>query len=138
MYRDLREWLDEVERIGELRRISGATLDGDIPQITEIAEHAMNGPAVLFDAIPGFAPDQRILVNPISSLNRTALMAGFPPGLGKRDYVQLWLDKRANLRALPPRQVSDGAILENVLADDAVDLSRLPAPIWHAADGGRY
>ena len=54
MYRDLREWLDEVEGIGELRRISGAELDTDIPQITEIAEHAISGPAVLFDAIPGY------------------------------------------------------------------------------------
>jgi UbiD family decarboxylase len=138
VYRDLREWLDEVERIGELRRVSGAALDTDIPQITEIAEHALSGPAVLFDQIPGFAPDQRILVNPLSSLNRTALMAGFPPGLTKRDYVQLWHEKLRNLRYLPPRQVADGPILENVLCDDQIDLTRLPAPLWHKDDGGRY
>jgi UbiD family decarboxylase len=138
MYRDLREWLDEIERIGELRRVSGAALDTDIPEITEIAEHAMNGPAVLFDNIQGFSPDQRILVNPLSSLNRTALMAGFPPGLTKRDYVELWHDKLKNLRHLPYRTVSDGPILENVLVGDQIDVTKLPAPLWHGEDGGRY
>jgi 4-hydroxy-3-polyprenylbenzoate decarboxylase len=134
----LREWLEQVEEIGELRRISGAALDEEIPPITEIAEHAINGPAVLFDQIPGFAPDQRILVNPISSLNRTALMAGFPVGLGKRDYVRLWQEKLRDLKYIPPQEVSDGPILENVLRDDAVDVTKLPAPIWHKEDGGRY
>jgi UbiD family decarboxylase len=137
VYQDLREWLDEVERIGELRRLSGAALDTDIPQITEIAEHAMNGPAVLFDQIPGYGRN-RMLVNPISSLNRTALMAGFPVGLGKRDYVELWHNKLQNLRLIPRRVVSDGPILENVLRGDQIDVTKLPAPIWHSEDGGRY
>ncbi len=138
MYQDLRDWLEQVEAIGELRRVSGAGLDDDIPAITEIAEHAISGPAVLFDAIPGYDPGYRILVNPISSLNRTALMAGFPVGLTKRDYVRLWHEKLKDLRCLPPREVRDGPILQNVRRDEEIDLTRLPAPIWHRDDGGRY
>jgi 4-hydroxy-3-polyprenylbenzoate decarboxylase len=137
-YQDLRDWLDKVEGIGELRRIEGAQVDEDIAPITDIAEHAINGPAVLFSRIAGFDPGQRILVNPISSLNRVALMVGFPIDLTKADYCDLWRDKLSDLGELPPREVTDGPVLENVYAGDQVDLRKFPVPRWHRKDGGRY
>ncbi|MGH3758321.1 UbiD family decarboxylase [Actinophytocola sp.] len=137
-YQDLRDWIDKVEELGELRRISGAHVDDDVAPITDVAEHAMDGPAVLFDRIQGFEPDHRILVNPISSLNRVALMVGFPTGLSKADYCDLWRTRLQDLPDVPPKVVTDGPLLENVFADDQVDLLRFPVPRWHDKDGGRY
>lgn len=135
---DLRDWIERAAEIGQLRTISGAHLEDDIAPITEIAERSMVGPAVLFDEIPGFDPGQRILVNPISSLDRVAMTVGFPVGLTKADYCDLWHHKLLSLTPIPPRLVSDGPILENVFYEPDIDLSVFPAPIWHHGDGGRY
>jgi 4-hydroxy-3-polyprenylbenzoate decarboxylase len=135
---DLRDWLVQVDKLGELRHIEGAHVDDDIGAIVEISERSMTGPAVLFSGIQNFDPTRRILSNPISSLNRVALTVGFPTGLTKADYCDLWREKTRTLRPIPPRIVNDGPVLENVQADDDVDLSGFPAPIWHKHDGGRY
>ena len=135
---DLRDWLDQVENLGELRRIQGAHVDDDIGPIAEISERSMTGPAILYSGIQGFDPGRRILSNPISTLDRVALTVGFPVGLTKADYCDLWLEKTQTLKTIPPRTVSDGPVLENVQADGDVDLLSFPAPIWHKGDGGRY
>src|ERR1700728_4763296 len=111
---DLRDWMEEVDALGELRQISDAHVDGDIGPITEISERSMSGPAILFGQIQNFDPGRRILVNPISSLNRVALTVGFPLNLTKADYCDLWLEKTQSLKPIPPRVVSEGPILENV------------------------
>ena len=98
----------------------------------------MTGPAVLFSDIPGFDAGRRILVNPISSLDRVALTVGFPTGLSKADYCDLWLEKTRTITPIPPREVAHGPVMENVIRDGDVDLSSFPAPIWHRGDGGRY
>jgi UbiD family decarboxylase len=137
-FTDLRDWMEQVDALGELRHIEGAHVDDDIGPITEISERSMVGPAILFSGIQTFDPSRRILVNPISSLNRVALTVGFPVNLTKADYCDLWLDKTKNLTPIPPRTVTDGPVLENVQVGDDVDLLGFPAPIWHRGDGGRY
>ena len=47
-YRDLREWLDEVERMKEVRTLRGADWDLEIGAIREVVEKEKNSPAVLF------------------------------------------------------------------------------------------
>lgn len=137
-HQDLRDWLEQVESLGELRRIEGAHIDDDVAPITDITEHAITGPAVLFSGLQGFDPGRRVLVNPISSLNRVAMTVGFPVGLSKADYCDLWHDKLQTLQSIPPRVVADGPVLQNVQRGDEVDLTGFPAPLWHRADGGRY
>lgn len=41
-------------------------------------------------------------------------------------------------KPIPPVEVSDGPILENVQEGDQVDLSIFPIPKWHPQDGGPY
>jgi len=137
-FADLRDWMEQVEALGELRHISGAHVDDDIGPIAEISERSLKGPAVLFDGIQTFEPGRRILINPISSLNRVALTVGFPLNLTKADYCDLWLDKTRSLKPTPPRVVTDGPVLENTQSGANVDLHGFPAPIWHSGDGGRY
>ena len=46
--------------------------------------------------------------------------------------------KRQTLRMHKPVTVKDAAFLENSISGDAVDLRKLPAPVWHSKDGGPY
>ena len=48
---DLRSWLQEVERLGNLKRVQGADPNLEIGIITEL-NCRRKGPALLFDAFP--------------------------------------------------------------------------------------
>ena len=78
-WRDLREWLERVEAIGELQTVRGATSEEDIGAITEMVDHAAESPAVLFDDIPGFEPGYRVLVNGMGTRRRQAITLGLDP-----------------------------------------------------------
>jgi 4-hydroxy-3-polyprenylbenzoate decarboxylase len=40
--------------------------------------------------------------------------------------------------SLPPREVNGGPLTDNVLEGGAVDLTKIPTPVWHEHDGGAY
>ena len=46
--------------------------------------------------------------------------------------------KRQTLSTTSRSTVKDAAFLENSVSGDDVDLRKLPAPVWHAKDGGPY
>src|ERR1700722_15894834 len=52
-YRDLRQFIELVEKMGDLRRIQGAALEFEIGAITEVAAGSESCPALLFSDIPG-------------------------------------------------------------------------------------
>ena len=45
---------------------------------------------------------------------------------------------KKGFKQIPPRMVNDGPVLENIVRDNEVDLLKLPVPIHHEDDGGRY
>ena len=59
-YSDLREWLSEAERLGEVRIVRGANWQEDIGLAAEAVLRAENAPCVVFESIegspPGFSP----------------------------------------------------------------------------------
>ena len=55
VWRDLREWIAEIEKLGEMRVVEGATWQKDIGEITEMLDHTKDAPCVIFDNIPGYA-----------------------------------------------------------------------------------
>ena len=55
MYRDLREFIAQVESLDTLRHVDGADPLYEIGGITEVAAGLPQGPAVLFDNIKGYA-----------------------------------------------------------------------------------
>lgn len=137
-FNDLREFIAEVEKLGELKTVLGADAQLAIGAITECAQHRRNGPAVLFDDISGYRQGWRVFVNSIGSANRTALVLGLPTGLSYRDLLPVWRERSAAVSPIPPRYVSDGPVLENVRRGDEIDMLAFPAPQWHELDGGRY
>jgi 4-hydroxy-3-polyprenylbenzoate decarboxylase len=92
----------------------------------------------MFEQIQGYDPGFRVLVNGFGATDRIALTLGLPLGMSKVALSDAWRQKIKGLEPLPPREVADAPIFENVRRGDEVDLTIFPTPKWHPKDGGRY
>src|SRR5215208_5077046 len=110
---DLRDWLKEVKRLEQLEQVAGAHWDLEIGALTEIIlERIPTPPAILFDNVPGFDPNRRVLANMLETLERTALTLNLPLDL---QTIPLIDALRAKLRAMQPVKanvVKTGPIFE--------------------------
>src|SRR6266851_4478027 len=109
----LRAWLEEIDRLGHLRRVHGATAEDDIGAATDVLQHAAESPAALFDQIPGYDPTFKVLVNGFGATDRIALTLGLPLGLSKVQVSDQWRQKIRGLQPLPAQYITDGPIFEN-------------------------
>ena len=85
-YDDLREWLSHAERLGEVRKVSGASWQEDIGLAAEAVLRAENGPCVVFDDIPGCPKGFRVLLNMFAGTRRNMTL-GFPDHLSKWELI---------------------------------------------------
>src|SRR6266511_4002166 len=138
MYKDLREFIELVDKLGALRHIDGADLRFEIGAITEVAAGRSDGPALLFDAIKGFPRGFRIFTNATTSPQRAALALGIDPALRPLDALKAWMEKRKTLQPRAPLAIKDAAFLQHTVTGKDVDLAKFPAPIWHRHDGGAF
>ena len=137
-YTDLRQWIAEAEKLGEVREVSGASWQEDIGMATEVLTHDESAPAVVFKDIPGTLPGSRVLVNFFGG-QRQKMTLGFPTHLNKLELSEAFrLHYMSDLKRIPPKFVNDGPIFENTMTGDAIDVGAFPAPKWHEEDGGRY
>ncbi len=140
--KDLRDWLEKVDRRGELRTVEGADWHLEIGCVTELNIPRKNGPALLFDKIPGYPAGFRVLTCSTTTPGRLALSMDLPPTDSDLELLQALQEKLpvwdAGREKFPPEVVAAGPILENVLSGEEVDLFKFPVPQWHAGDGGRY
>ena len=137
-YTDLREWIDEARKLGEVREASGLTWQDDIGAASEVILHDENAPCVIFDNIPGTIAGSKVLVNFFGG-KRQRMTLGFPLHFSKLELSEAFRAQyMADLKRIEPRFVNDGPVFENVITDDAVDITKFPAPKWHPEDGGRY
>ncbi|HET7090651.1 MAG TPA: UbiD family decarboxylase [Anaerolineae bacterium] len=137
-YTDLRDWLRQVDEMGELRCVNEATLDEDAGRIAEMLQHTDDAPAALLGHFEGYPPGFRILVNALSKRTRIALTLGLPNDIGPWELMDRFLEMNTAVKPSPVQQVGDGPILENVMTGDEVDVTIFPTPLWHEKDGGRY
>jgi 4-hydroxy-3-polyprenylbenzoate decarboxylase len=130
--------LSIAERLGEVRKITGATWQKDMGLVAEAILRAENGPCVVFDDVPGCQKGFRVLLNMFAGTRRN-MTFGFPDDLTKWElsdaYRAAYLTDQ---KIIPHEIVESGPIFENILMGDAVDLTKFPSPIWHESDGGRY
>src|SRR5713226_2719171 len=137
-YTDLREWLDEADRLGEVRVISGASWQEDIGMAAEVALHSDAAPCLVFDDVPGCPKGFRVLTNFFGG-KRKNMTLGFPSHLNKLELAEAFLEHYLkDLRRVPVQEVETGPIFENVMTGDEIDVTRFPTPVWHERDGGRY
>ena len=137
-YDDLREWLAEAERLGEVRTVRDASWQEDIGLVAEAILRAENGPCVVFEDIQDCPKGYRLLLNMFAG-RRRSMTLGFPVDLTKWElsdsYRAAYLSSQKNI---PHEIVDTGPIFENVLMGDDIDVTKFPSPIWHEKDGGRY
>ncbi len=137
-YADLREWLAEAEKLGEVTVAKGLGKDADIGQAAELVMHSDEADCVVFDEIPGHEPGYRVLVNFFGG-KRKNMTLGFPTELSKIELSEAYYAAQLkDLIPIPYETVEDGPVTENVFEGDDVDLGRFPAPFWHPDDGGHY
>ena len=143
-YADLRSYLDALEAVGELQRIrKPVALDLEIGAVSrragetgQAAPLVRDHPGASGDARAGCAR-RRVVPCPGQWLARIAMAVGLPPTASARDIVDAFAAARGR-PLLPPEVVATGPCKENVLTGDSIDLMRLPAPLLHDGDGGRY
>ena len=154
-YRDFQEFLEVLEREGELKRIS-QPIDPYL-EITEVADRVMKmpggGPALLFErptaksiplAINVFGSQKRMsMALGVSDLEEIAteiadlLKPEVPQGF-VRSMKEL-LPKLGVLAKMPPRHAKgEGRCQEVVLTGDDIDLDKFPILHCWPQDGGRY
>lgn len=136
--KDLRQWIERVESIGELTRVDGVDPDLELGGLVDLYQWDMGNPALLFDHIRGHRPGYRLVANVLTSLRRVALTLNLPFEGGGREFVLAWRKRLREMQPVSARIVAHGPVLENRQTGDAVDVTRFPAPVWHRDDGGRY
>jgi 4-hydroxy-3-polyprenylbenzoate decarboxylase len=141
-YQDLREFITELEKQGELKRIS-TLVDANL-EITEICRRTLDkqGPALLFENVKG--SDIPVLANLFGTTRRVAMAMGQEdlaslrelgkllaelkqpePPKGLKDAIEK-LPVLKQVLNMPVKSVKKGQCQAVVIEGDAVDLSKLP------------
>jgi UbiD family decarboxylase len=138
-WNDTREWLTCVDELGELRTVCGASWQHDVGAVTALLDHTEGSPAVIFDDIPGYPRGRRVLANANGTLRRQAVTLGLSQEQATHQgLMAFWRRALTGLTPIPPTEVPNGPVCENVVEGADVDLEAFPAPVWHPGDGGRY
>src|SRR5262245_14240105 len=82
-YGDLREWLRETEKLGELKTVLGASWQEEIGLASDVVIPSDDGPAVIFDEVPGCPKGFQLLINVFAG-KRRAMTLGFRRGLVRK------------------------------------------------------
>jgi UbiD family decarboxylase len=137
-YHDLRQWLDEAHKLGEVREVGGLSYQADIGMVAEMSAHADDAPCIVFEDVPGTLPGSRLLVNFFAG-KRKNMTLGFAAELSKLELSESFRTNHAGMqKRIPPRYVDSGPVMQNVMTGDSIDVTKFPAPQWHPQDGGRY
>lgn len=151
-YKDLREFIDQLEEMGELKRISHP-VDPNL-EMTEICDRTLRqgGPALLFENPVGY--DMPVLGNLFGTPRRVALGMGEDNVESLREVGQLlaYLKEpeppkgfKDAMEKLPifkkvlhmgPKKVRNAACQQVVLEGDEVDLYKIPVQTCWPGDAG--
>lgn len=135
---DIDVWLDKVEALGELKRVT-AEVDPDLETSTiTYLVGSQKSPALMFENIKGH-PGHRALYNLIGcNLSRLCLTIGEAPVSHPLEAVQILKTKMG--RKMAPREVSPEQAVcnQNIVTGDAIDITKFPAPRMWPLDGGKY
>src|SRR5882672_4145064 len=104
-YSGLRGWLEQVDKMGELRKVNGAHWDAEMGAITHMLTEKSRGtaPAILFDEVPGYPKGFRTLYGHFSSIGRVGLTLGLPTRYERKvDIVKGYYERTRNLKPIPP------------------------------------
>src|SRR5947199_707219 len=127
-YDDLRQWLEQARKLGEVKDVGGLSWQEDIGMVAGVAMHDDAAPCFVFDQVPGTIKRSRVLVNFFGG-KRKNMPLGFPTELSKLELSEGF--RTSFLGTMPriaPRYVSDGPIFENVMTGKEVDVTAFRRP----------
>ncbi len=137
-YESLRDWIAEIDKAGELKRIT-AEVDWNL-EASAIARRvaAEQKSTLLFENIKDHKNTacRQLLLNATGSRERVAMALGLPRGTGYRGIVEFIKERLEQL--IDPVKVASGPVKQNVVKGDAVNLYEFPVPKYATLDGGRY
>src|SRR5262249_17201168 len=126
-YHDLRKWLEEAEKLGEVKKVKGLSWQQDIGMVSEMAYHTDNAPCFVFEDVPAALPGSRLLVNFLEG-KRKNMTLGFPTDMSKVELSEGFrTHSAADLKRIPPKFVDTGPVMQNVLTGDKIDVTKFPA-----------
>ncbi len=156
-YRDLRDFIGQLEKLGELKRVAVA-VDPRL-EMTEVCDRLLKagGPAVLFEKPTGHSIP--VLGNLFGTARRVALAMGAPHGAdpvealrdvgkllaflkepeppkGFRDVIERWIPIGREVLHMAPKDVSGPPCQEVVWEGKDVELGRLPIQTCWPGDAG--
>ena len=140
-HQDLRDFLDAVQKQGELKEVKGASWDVEMSSIVELIYREGEGtrPAVLFDETPGYPKGFRNLFGTIGSPWRIAKALALDENITQPMQLhQAWYERSKDIKGIPPKVVKSGPIMENVLTGDQIDVLKFPIPRFHELDRSRF
>src|ERR1043165_5653876 len=110
-YKDVRDWIQQVSAMGELKVIEGADWNLEIGALSVLAsKHRENSPALLFDRIKDYPAGYRILVGFFESLRRSALTLNLPLDITREGFIQACRERLATRPVIPPATVATGPV----------------------------
>ena len=142
--KSFREYVEQLKDLKELVTVE-KEVDWNL-EMSAITRHAYDlpAPAPLFKNIKGCTPDFNVLGAPVGlspdkehPFKRIALSLGLPKDTDGPSIVREW-SKLPDVTPIPPRVVETGVCKENKLFGEDIDLTKLPIPLIHHGDGGRY
>jgi UbiD family decarboxylase len=136
--KDLRDWISDLEANGQLQVVSSADREEEIGAIVDIYMRQMTNPAVMFDNIPGYPKDFKVLANILTSVPRINLALGEPVDKSEVELVDYWRSYMKDQPTHAPVEVNGGPILDNVFEGADIDITKIPTPKWHEHDGGYF
>src|ERR1700730_18056761 len=114
-YDDLRQWIDEARKLGEIKEVQGLTWQSEIGMVAEMALHDDNAACFIFEDVPGTIKGSRVLVNFFGG-KRKNMTLGFLTGLSKIELSEGFRTHfMGPMKRIEPRYVNDGPIFENVI-----------------------
>ncbi len=138
--RDLREYIEKIRQIGELKEFSKVDAHLEMGALTEVIYQNTKGPspAILFDEIKGYPKGYRTIFGLFSSFKRLALLFGIEEAKNEMELVRRLRDKLKGNTPIRPEFIKSSPLEENIHAGKDINLLEFPSPFHHESDGGRY
>lgn len=134
-FEDLREYLQKLEELGELVRVhQEVDWNLEAPAIMRRLNE-LQGEVPLFENIKDY-PGYRMTSDLLSTFPHFAVALGLDPKTSYEEIADEY--SRRSEQPIKPNVVSSGPCKENIMIGDDVNLLKLPAPMVHDGDGGRY
>src|ERR1051325_372633 len=107
---DLRTWLDDVDKLGQLLRVDGVDWNLELATLSEIInERSDHRPAIIFDHIKDYPAGYRVAANLVSSVDRLAMTLGMKTGMSRMDFIQAWRRQVKQIAPIAAERVKTGA-----------------------------